>query len=155
MFEKNINQQCFCFNIRKISRIVTHVFDWHLNPIGITSTQFAILSEFSHATQAGYKNLTEIANELGMERTTLSHNLRPLQKLALIRTQQEYAPQNPKYYVLTEKGIKIMEKAIPLWEIAQKEIKNGLKETSWNKTLEEITKELPINLNHLRRKREG
>lgn len=110
-FYEAINARCCCFNIRKVMRAVTQFFDRFLEPANIRSTQFTLLVAFFSINA---KTLTEIAENLVMDRTTLTRNLKPLEKLGLITTIQPLDKRS-KAYVLTDKGKEIVNKAVPLW----------------------------------------
>ena len=121
-FYEAINARCCCFNMRKVMRAVTQFFDRYLEPANIRSTQFTLLVALSSINA---KTLTEIAENLVMDRTTLTRNLKPLEKLELINTVQPLDKRS-KAYVLTEKGKEVVMKAVPLWEEAQDNIVNVL-----------------------------
>ena len=65
---------CTCARLRKLTRRVTRVYDVHLARAGIKTTQYSLLGYASREPRA----LTELAAQMGMDRTTLTRNLRPL-----------------------------------------------------------------------------
>src|SRR5919199_1509329 len=67
---------CYCFGLRRAARIVTQHYDRHLRPAGLRATQFTILATLA---QTGPMPLSRLARRLGLERTTLTRNLRPLE----------------------------------------------------------------------------
>src|SRR5476651_697228 len=95
-----INAKDGCFNLRKTSRAVTQFYDHYLEPAGVRATQFTLL--VSMATVSAH-TLTEMASSLVMDRTTLTRNLKPLEKLGFIET-IEPRDKRSKAYALTEKG---------------------------------------------------
>lgn len=119
---KMINPRCSCFNLRKATRAVTQFFDHQLEPAGIRATQFTLLVSMASVSA---RTLTEMANTLVMDRTTLTRNLKPLEKLGFIQT-IEPRDKRSKAYALTEKGRETLEKGIPLWAQAQTRIQNAL-----------------------------
>jgi DNA-binding MarR family transcriptional regulator len=131
---ESINAECCCFNLRKVTRAVTQFFDRHLEPADIRATQFTLLLTLS--TGAG-KTLTEMAEGLVMDRTTLTRNLKPLERLGFITT-LKLADKRTKGYVLTEKGRAAMEKGIPLWRKAQQQITGQLGNDRYGRLLEEL-----------------
>lgn len=132
---QSINAQCCCFNLRKITRAVTQFFDRHLEPAGIRATQFTLLVSLYSATG---KTLTEMAENLVMDRTTLTRNLKPLEKAGLITT-MKLPDRRSKGYGLTEKGKEIIEKGIPMWRKAQESIVGSLGNDRYDKLLTELT----------------
>ena len=136
---KVINAHCSCFSLRKATRAVTQFYDHLLGPTGIRSTQFNLLVTMASISA---RTLTEMANILVMDRTTLTRNLKPLEKMGLI-TKGEVYDKRSKAYSLTEKGRAIVTQAIPLWEQAQAKLKLSLGEERFrqlNQELEALTK---------------
>lgn len=131
---KLINSKCSCFNLRKATRAVTQFFDHQLEPAGIRATQFTLLVSLAsvHA-----RTLTEMANSLVMDRTTLTRNLKPLEKLGLIQT-VEPRDKRSKAYALTEKGKETLDKAIPLWQQAQTRVQDALTDERFERVLKDM-----------------
>ncbi len=131
---QNINAICCCFNLRKVTRAVTQYFDRHLEPADIRATQFTLLLTL---TASSGKTLTEMAEGLVMDRTTLTRNLKPLEKSGLITT-QKLTDKRTKGYVLTEKGRAAIEKGVPLWNKAQLHITEQLGNDRYKRLLDEL-----------------
>ena len=131
---QNINAVCCCFNLRKVTRAVTQFFDRYLEPANIRATQFTLLLTL---TSAQGKTLTEMAEGLVMDRTTLTRNLKPLEKAEFITT-VKLADRRTKGYVLTEKGQAAIEKGTPLWRKAQQHITEQLGDERYVRLLEEL-----------------
>ncbi len=111
-------KNCKCFKIRKTSRLITQIYDKRLKPVGLKITQFSILSFIATGKE---KTLIELADELFMDRTTLTRGLSVLKKKKLIKNIQNNDSRK-KIMILTDQGIKILNSAIPLWEDAEEEI---------------------------------
>ncbi len=129
--------------MRKVTRAVTQYFDRVLEPAGIRATQFTLLVALS-STKG--KTLTEIADSLVMDRTTLTRNLKPLEKMGLINTVQTLDKRS-KAYVLTEQGEQTVERAIPLWDQAQSNMVNSLGEETYQDVIGKLTRMLSITSN--------
>ena len=113
---------CLCFNLRKAARAITRIYDGALAPVGLKATQFTVLQI---ASEAGGTAMSRLAGRLGMDRTTLTRNLQPLEKLGLIsvgagRDRRERPIQ------VTEAGREVLEQALPLWESAQSRLYSAL-----------------------------
>ncbi len=126
--------------MRKVTRSVTQYFDRFLEPAGIRATQFTLLAAL-FSTKG--KTLTEIAESLVMDRTTLTRNLKPLEKLGLIATVQTLDKRS-KAYVLTEKGEQIVERCVPLWQQAQDSVVNSLGEETYKDVVSKLARMLTI-----------
>src|SRR5437016_3902970 len=79
---------CTCGSLRKASRRISQFYDSALAPAGIKSTQFAILSEVARGSIAGPVTMCELAAAMVMDRSTLGHNLRPLERDDLVVLRQ-------------------------------------------------------------------
>ena len=104
--------------MRKASRLVTQYYDKKLKPVGIRITQFTILSLIATSKN---KNMISLADELFMDRTTLTRGLNILKKQGLIE-QEKTNDSRKKILKLTEKGNTILDDAIPLWMEAERKI---------------------------------
>jgi DNA-binding MarR family transcriptional regulator len=106
---------CACANLRGAARAVTRLYDDILRPSGLQATQFTLLVTIA---LAGTAPITQLAKVLVMDRTTLTRNLKPLEKQGLVQV----APgedQRMRLVTLTEPGQQALTKALPLWEKAQ------------------------------------
>jgi DNA-binding MarR family transcriptional regulator len=112
---KRVGVTCFCFNMRKASRMVTKHYDTILEPTGLRSTQFQIL-----ATVARHENMTisHLADLLVMDRTTLTRNLKPLENQDWISYTVD-GDRRRRTVRVTSLGHGILQRALPLWEQAQ------------------------------------
>src|SRR5436309_5020680 len=70
-------ENCVCFNLRRVARVVTQFYDAEMRRHGIRPTQGSILAVLSAKDSW---NMAELSDALGMDRTTLVRNLRPLQR---------------------------------------------------------------------------
>ena len=118
----SMGQSCVCYNLRKASRTITRLYDEFLKPSGIQATQLTILLGTKILQPVTLKLLSK-ANM--MDRTTLSRNLKPLEKNRLIRVEPGQ-DRRERIVTLTDSGEEVLTKAYPLWEHAQNKIANGL-----------------------------
>jgi DNA-binding MarR family transcriptional regulator len=126
---------CACFNLRKASRLVTQSFDAILEPSGLLITQFTILVAVA-MVKAG--NINELAEVLGMDRTTLTRNLKPLEREGLLKSEPGQ-DQRTRVVSLTTDGEVALAKALPLWKQAQSGIEEMLGQQRWNTLLSHLT----------------
>lgn len=111
-------QNCACFNVRKSARVLTQHYDTAMQPINLRATQFTILAMLS--AHSGI-TVTYLANYLMMDRTTLTRNLRPLETQGLVNTRPG-DDKRTRLIELSKKGKNKLEKAIPFWKKAQKQV---------------------------------
>jgi len=126
---------CACFHFRRASRAVTQLFDTILAPSGLRSTQFVILVAV-HAAD-GPVSLPDLANALGVDRSTLTRNLQPLRKAGLLRAVSNKRSR-ASHVRLTAKGTRVLNEAAPLWEEAQTRFVAKLGERRWPSLLGEL-----------------
>lgn len=121
-------ENCTCFNIRRVSRVITQFFNAEVRRHGMRPTQTPIL----RALQA--KNgwsMAELSEWLGMERTTLLRNLRPLQREGLVRATGAGRGGHVELEI-TEKGRAALAKTFPAWRAAQDKVVATLGKERWS-----------------------
>ena len=134
-------ENCTCFNVRRISRVLTQFFDAEVRQHGLRPTQAPIL----RALQAwnGWA-MAELSEWLGMERTTLLRNLRPLQRDGLVRAKGGGRGGRVELEI-TAKGRAAVAKTLPAWRAAQAKVVATLGEERWStiiRDLEEVATKL-------------
>jgi DNA-binding MarR family transcriptional regulator len=110
---------CTCGSLRKASRRVSQFYDSALAPIGIKSTQYSILSEIERGSLEGPVTMCELAAAMVMDRSTLGHNLRPLQRDRLLALRVQQHDLRKRYVELTKEGKALLRKARRVWRIAE------------------------------------
>jgi DNA-binding MarR family transcriptional regulator len=114
---EDIDGMCNCLAARQASRYLTAAYDQALSPANIRATQFSILYRLA---RNGPLTIGELAAAMAMDRTTLSSNLKPLQRDGLL----EMIPgedRRVKKMVVTSAGMSRYEMAFPLWQGVQQE----------------------------------
>lgn len=120
-------QSCACFSLRRASRLVSQVFDQELKPSGLRITQFTVLSAFYLHEDLG---IAKVARILGMDRTTLSRNLKLLEQMGLIALEPGEDRRQQRVKV-TKKGEEAFERAGYLWDQAQRKVIANLGPKGW------------------------
>src|SRR5213594_2889679 len=108
-------ENCVCFNLRWVTRAVTQFYDSEMRRHGIRPTQGTILLALN-AKESW--SMAELSDWLGVDRTTLVRNLRPLQRDGLVQAAGG-GHGNRVELAITAKGRKQIEKLTPAWECAQ------------------------------------
>ena len=109
---------CHCFAARQAARAVTQIYDKHLKQAGLTGSQFSILSMIlGHGSIA----VADLADELGMERTSVVRALKPLYRDGFITDAPCKTDSRRMLLSLTKTGRLKHEEAVPLWQSAQNE----------------------------------
>ena len=134
-------ENCTCFNVRRISRVITQYFDAEVRRHGIRPTQTPILGALQAKNGWG---MAELSEWLGMERTTLLRNLRPLQRDGLVRAKGGGRGGHVALEI-TEKGRTALAKMLPSWRSAQDKVVAILGKERWSSIimdLEDVAKKL-------------
>ncbi len=113
---------CACYQVRRLSRRITQVYDRHLMENGLTVTQFGVLSA---VREMGPVPVTALGEALGTDRTTITRLLQPLERDGLIAT-AEAADKRTRAVEITARGHDVFEAGIPHWKAAYKELKARL-----------------------------
>lgn len=129
-------ENCVCFNLRWVTRAVTQFFDAELRHHGIRPTQTPILSAL--AVKSGW-SMEELSDWLGMERTTLVRNLRPLARDGLVQTTGTGRGGRVNVSI-TPNGRRDLEKAKPAWRAAQQAVVKTLGADRWSAILSDLNR---------------
>jgi DNA-binding MarR family transcriptional regulator len=107
---------CHATALRKATRHVTNMFDSVLAPTGLRSTQRSILV---HIARANGPSVKELAVMLVLDRSALTHNLKPLIRDGLVCVQQNPADKRGRVVGLTSLGEQKLKDSDDLWHQAQ------------------------------------
>jgi len=116
---------CTCLRFRKAARRVSQIYDHHLQPFGLTITQYGLLGHVKAHDGIG---IGQLAALLVMDPTTLTRNLKPLQREGLMAFAQAPADRRHRNLHLTDAGRAALARARPGWDAAQREIAGVLGE---------------------------
>jgi DNA-binding MarR family transcriptional regulator len=111
--------------LRKAARRLTQIYDQHLGPFGLTVTQFSLLG---HVRTFDGISIGALAGKLITDPTTLTRNLRPLERRALLVLAHDARDRRSRRLHLTDKGRAAYLAAKPAWAKAQNEIEHMLGE---------------------------
>jgi len=140
--DMSAEENCVCFNLRWVTRAVTQFYDAELRRHGIRPTQGSILVSLNSKDSW---SMAELSDWLGMDRTTLVRNLRPLQRDGLVKIAGG-GRGNRVELTITAKGRKQIEKLTPAWKSAQKAAVKTLGQKRWSAILSDLeTAALALN----------
>jgi DNA-binding MarR family transcriptional regulator len=124
--------ECTGFGLRKAARALGRIYDEAMAPVGLRATQFNLLVALSLAGEAP---VAKVAEELGLDRTTLTRNLGPLERDGLVESVP--APDRRVRRVrLTERGHEALAAALPQWERTQRRVVAALGKTRWHELMD-------------------
>ena len=110
---------CTCGSLRKASRRISQFYDIALAPVGIKSTQYSILAEVDRGSVEGPVTMSELATAMVMDRSTLGHNLKPLERDHLVILRLSGDDRRKRFVELTTKGKSTLRRSRLLWRRAE------------------------------------
>ena len=123
---------CVCFALRKAARAVTQFYDRALKAHHLRVTQLPILVA---ASQHGSVPLAKLAQALGMDRTTLLRNVRPLVRRRLLQVSPAADSLRTEIRA-TASGRALLGRVYPEWKKAQDRALKSLQGLEWSRSLE-------------------
>jgi DNA-binding MarR family transcriptional regulator len=118
-----IANECLCTRVRRASRALTKLYDDALRGTGIQTSQLTLLVTVAMFGEAG-AGIHALADALIMDRTTLSRNLRPLERLGHLRVARAPGDGRRRIVLLTREGERTLAAAFPRWQRAQERLES-------------------------------
>lgn len=109
---REVRDACLCLYVQRAARALARRFDDALRPIGLTNGQFSLLMSLNRPEPP---DMGAVASLLGMDRTTLTAALKPLQRRGLIKVAVDPADRRSRVMTLTAKGRRLLARAVPVW----------------------------------------
>ncbi len=125
---------CTSFNLRKATRMVSQFYAEAMKASGLKGTQFSLLSV---AVSAGPLPISRLAEEMAMDRTTLTRNLKPLEARGLIVVKAG-EDRRERVVVVTRAGEENLALALPMWRTAQTAMIDRLGDDLWSDLLRQL-----------------
>ena len=122
----HVRDHCLCLAAQRAARAVARRFDEALRPVGLTSGQFSLLMSLNRPKPP---SIGSVAALLAMDRTTLTANLKPLERRGLVQTAVDPADRRGRLLTLTEAGRRLLRSALPIWERTHAQVERLLAQT--------------------------
>jgi DNA-binding MarR family transcriptional regulator len=107
-----VRDSCLCLHAQRAARALARRFDIALKPAGISSGQFSLLMSLNRPKPP---SLGSVAALLAMDRTTLTANLKPLERRGLVEIAPDQADKRIRLLSLTPAGRAVLAGAVPIW----------------------------------------
>lgn len=114
-----VRDNCYCLHLQRAARSVARRFDDGFRPLGLTSGQFSLLMSLNRPEAP---TIGEVATMLAMDRTTLTANLKPLERRGVIESFVNANDRRSRRVRLTKSGVALLAAAVPVWRRVQREI---------------------------------
>ena len=118
-----IGATCNCLALRRAARGLARRYDEALRPLDLNNGQFAMLSAIAGLQPAA---IHAIGERLGMDRTTVTAALKPLQRRGLVVVEVAEDDQRGRAVRVTRAGANLLDRAMPLWQAAQQDVARQL-----------------------------
>src|SRR5436853_5873884 len=112
-----IARTCIAVRLRLLNRVVTGLYDDALRPLGLKVSQLNILIV---TAKLGLARPARVCDILQLDVSTLSRNVKPLQAHGWLEVVPD-KDARAQPFRLTVSGQRLIEKAVPAWEEAQRQ----------------------------------
>jgi DNA-binding MarR family transcriptional regulator len=110
---------CACNKLRRSARGMTQVYDAGMGPEGLKVTQMPILVGLG---AGGDLPVSALAEALGLDRTTLTRNLKVLEERGLVSTAPHAHDARVRVVSITPAGTEELSAALRRWERVQERV---------------------------------
>jgi DNA-binding MarR family transcriptional regulator len=107
---------CLCLHVQRAARALARRFDDAFRPLDLTSGQFSLLMSLNRPKPP---NMRQVSAVLAMDRTTLTANLKPLERRGLVTVAVDDKDRRSRLLALTPAGRALLARALPLWRKTQ------------------------------------
>lgn len=118
-----VRDSCLCLHTQRAARAMARRFDEALRPLGLKSGQFSLLISLNRPEPP---TIGSVAGLLAMDRTTLTANLKPLERRGLLVVTPDPEDRRARRLSLTAEGLALLDRAVPIWTATQTAIERGL-----------------------------
>ena len=109
---QQVRDTCLCLHLQRAARAVARRFDAALRPLELTNGQFSLLMSLNRPYSPGIGSVSAL---LAMDRTTLTANLKPLERRGLITVDVDDTDKRGRCLTLTPAGRALLANALPVW----------------------------------------
>jgi DNA-binding MarR family transcriptional regulator len=107
-----VRDACICLDLQRAARVIARKFDDALRPVGLTNGQFSLLISLNRPEPPTMGSVAEL---LALDRTTLTANLKPLERRGLLTISPDANDKRSRRLALTDTGHALLKDAYPLW----------------------------------------
>src|SRR6266704_1274840 len=127
---------CACQNLRRVTRVVTRIYDQELRKAGLEITQFGLLTALATTEEANQKRLSA---GFAMDSTTLTRTLGLLLRQGWGRVRRG-KDRRERLFRLTQAGKRQMAEAQPYWERAEQRLRRELGDARWKSMKQTVSR---------------
>lgn len=116
---RHVRDHCLCLAAQRAARALARRFDEAFRPLGLTNGQFSLMMSLNRAEPP---SIGSVAAFLAMDRTTLTANLKPLERRGLVTITVDPADRRSRRLTLTDAGRALLGEAVPIWRRTHDEV---------------------------------
>ena len=114
---------CLCLHVQRAARALARCFDDAMRPLDLTNGQFSLMMALNGPKPPA---MSAVAALLVVDRTTLTAALKPLERRGLVRVTIDPADRRSRLMILTQKGRRLLARAVPVWERTHRKVEGLL-----------------------------
>jgi len=115
----HVRDHCLCLATQRAARALARRFDDALRPVGLSNGQFSLLMALNRPKPP---SIGAVATLLAMDRTTLTANLKPLERRGLLTSTTDPEDRRGRLLELTGAGRQVLAAALPIWRGTHAEV---------------------------------
>ena len=127
---------CACQNLRRVTRVVTRIYDRELRKSGLEITQFGLLTALAATGEANQKQLSA---GFAMDSTTLTRTLGVLRRQGWVRVRRG-KDRRERLFRLTQGGKRQLAEAQRYWERAEERLQRELGDEGWKNMRQTVSR---------------
>ena len=108
-----VRDACLCLHVQRAARALARRFDEVFRPLDLTHGQFSLLMSLNRPEPP---TISSVAALLAMDRTTLTANLKPLERRGLLKVSVDKEDKRSRRLTITAAGRALLAKAFPMWK---------------------------------------
>jgi len=109
---------------------VARRFDQAFRPLDLTNGQFSLLMSLNRPQPP---TMGIVSALLAMDRTTLTANLKPLQRRELVKVTADPSDKRSRRLTLTSAGRQLLDAAVPIWRETHAAVEQVIAESDPNR----------------------
>ena len=110
---RQVRDACLCLHVQRAARAVARRFDDAFRRLDLTHGQFSLLMSLNRPEPP---TMGQVSSVLAMDRTTLTANLKPLERRKLVTVEVDEADRRSRRLSLTPAGRALLTRAVPIWK---------------------------------------
>ena len=130
-----VRDSCLCLHVRRAARTIARRFDDAFRPLDLTSGQYSLLMSLNRPSPPHMK---DVADLLAMDRTTLTANLKPLERRGLVEITPDPKDKRGRLLSLTRDGMALLARAFPIWKETQNQLESLVADSNAQQLLADL-----------------